>query len=248
MATRPAKDRGVTGGAEVTLRERWAAEARAHGHDPAVVTDVRHRAGPPHPLDPVELADLVADLAGPAWLTRHRSTFDRRAVMRAVCAALPAGASPAQLEAYTAAAVCDDAVVPLQGEIQPGASEAGRCYSTTDLLAVETAALVGARARRGAGVGLVEPDHVVRALSGSPTLNDEQTEMVRSLLTSGAGVDVVVGHAGAGKTTALRAAAEGWRAGHRVTGARWPPPRPANSATAPGFPRCPSLGCSPTPP
>jgi ATP-dependent exoDNAse (exonuclease V) alpha subunit len=43
--------------------------------------------------------------------------------------------------------------------------------------------------------------------------------MVQSLLTSGAGVDVVVGHAGAGKTTALRAAADGWRAaGYRVIG------------------------------
>ena len=38
-------------------------------------------------------------------------------------------------------------------------------------------------------------------------------------MTSRAGVDVVVGHAGAGKTTALRAAAAGWRAaGYRVLG------------------------------
>ena len=219
LATRPAKTRSVTGGAEVTLRERWAAEARAHGHDPAVVTDVRHRAGPPRPLDPVELSDLVAGLARPDGLTLHRSTFDRRDVLRSVCAALPGGASPAQLEVYTAAAVVDGAVVPLQGEIRPGASEAGRCYSTVELLAVETAALVGARARRGAGVGLVESDQVVRALSGAPTLNTAQADMVRGLLTSGAGVDVVVGHAGAGKTTALRAAAAGWRAaGYRVIG------------------------------
>ncbi len=219
LATRPVKDRAVNDGAEVTLRERWAAEARTHGHDPTVVTDVRHRTGPPRLLEPVELADLIAGLTGPAGLTLHRSTFDRREVLRAVCAALPTGASAEPLHTYTTAVLGDGAVVPLQGENRPGASEGGRCYSTAELLAVETAALVGARARRGAGVGFVEPDRVARALSGAPTLNAEQTGMVRSLLTSGAGVEVVVGHAGAGKTTALRAAAAGWRAaGYRVIG------------------------------
>ena len=51
-------------------------------------------------------------------------------------------------------------------------------------------ALVGARARRR-GVGLVESDRVVRALSGAFWLNAEQNEMVHAPLTSGTGVDVV---------------------------------------------------------
>jgi ATP-dependent exoDNAse (exonuclease V) alpha subunit len=47
-----------------------------------------------------------------------------------------------------------------------------------------------------------------------------QGELVRRLLTSGAGVDVVVGPAGTGKTRALRAAREAWEAnGHTVIGA-----------------------------
>ena len=102
---------------------------RLHGHDPALVTGVVHRVGPARDLHPLELADLVAELAGPAGLTLHHSAFDRREVLRAVCAALPAGVSPTRLQDYTAAVVSDGAVVPLQGEARPGASEAGRCYS-----------------------------------------------------------------------------------------------------------------------
>ena len=176
MATRPAKDRGLTGGAEVMLRERWAAEARSHGHDPMRVTDVLRRGVAPRDLTTVELDRLVGGLAGSAGLTLHRSTFDRREVVRAVCAALPAGASAERLQTYTTAVLVDGAVVALQGEIRPGASEEGRCYSTVELLAVETAALVGARARRGAGVAVVAPNAVTEVLREAPTLNVEQTE------------------------------------------------------------------------
>ena len=112
-------------------------------------------------------------------MTLRRSTFDRRDVLRSVCAAPPGGASPAQLEAYAAAVVGDGAVVPLQGEIRPGASEAGRCYSAAELLTVATVALVGARARRRGGVGLVESDQVVRALSGAFRLNASRTRWSR---------------------------------------------------------------------
>ena len=43
--------------------------------------------------------------------------------------------------------------------------------------------------------------------------------MVRQLATSGAGVEVVVGKAGAGKTLALAAARQAWEdSGHRVLG------------------------------
>ncbi len=53
-----------------------------------------------------------------------------------------------------------------------------------------------------------------------PTTGGDQDEMVRRLTSSGAGVDVVVGKAGAGKTFALDAAREAWQSsGHRVLGA-----------------------------
>lgn len=51
------------------------------------------------------------------------------------------------------------------------------------------------------------------------SLSPEQTGMVRRLTSSGAGVEVVVGKAGTGKTYALDAAREAWEeSGLRVSG------------------------------
>ena len=92
-----------------------------------------------------------------------------------------------------------------------GAARNARRYSTTEMLATEAAVLAEATAARDAGVGLAGPDGVVRALTARE-LSDEQRALVRRLTSSGDGVDVVVGKAGAGKTSALAAAAEAWRA------------------------------------
>src|SRR5207302_472434 len=52
-----------------------------------------------------------------------------------------------------------------------------------------------------------------------PFLSYEQRAMVRTLATSGRGVDVVIAPAGSGKTTALATAGEAWQlAGYRVIG------------------------------
>jgi ATP-dependent exoDNAse (exonuclease V) alpha subunit len=61
-------------------------------------------------------------------------------------------------------------------------------------------------------VGLAQADDVAVVLAGHQ-LSDEQQAMVAGIATSGAGVEVVVGKAGAGKTPALAAAAEAWRVG-----------------------------------
>ena len=56
-------------------------------------------------------------------------------------------------------------------------------------------------------------------LAERPSISDEQAEMVRFVTSSGNGLDVVVGKAGAGKTFALDAARASWqRAGFRVRG------------------------------
>ena len=49
-----------------------------------------------------------------------------------------------------------------------------------------------------------------RVIYARPTLKADQCEMVRRLLTNHAGVVVVIGEAGTGKTYAIVAAAEGW--------------------------------------
>ena len=93
-----------------------------------------------------------------------------------------------------------------------GAARNARRYTTGEMLATEVAVLTAAAAGRCAGVGLADPDDVAAALAARE-LSTEQQAMVRRVATSGAGVEVIVGKAGAGKTSALAAAAEAWRAG-----------------------------------
>jgi AAA domain/TrwC relaxase len=107
-------------------------------------------------------------------------------------------------------------------------------YTTRELLATETAAAQAAIGRRAQGVGVVPASVLDRVLAprpaeatavdhgdqGRPALSDEQAAMVRALVSSGDGVQVVNAKAGSGKTTALRAAREAWQeAGYRVIGA-----------------------------
>jgi TrwC relaxase len=86
LATRAPKPPGEAG---PTLRQRWAAVARAAGHQPATVVDgVLHRAAPPvrPPVD-----QLAQHLLGPAGLTAQATGFDRRDLLQALCQTLPAG-------------------------------------------------------------------------------------------------------------------------------------------------------------
>lgn len=215
LASRPAKDRTVT---EPTLRKRWAAEARDHGYQPGAVVEVLHRAEAPGELDAVQLRWLVDALAGPDGLTKNRSTFDRQDALRGVCEALQWGGTSEQIGRYADAVLSDRDVVPLLGE-PPLPADAHRCYSTAELLVQERRALTGAIGRVHEGVGVTSTGTVAETLAKHPLLNHEQRATVRRLLTSGAGVDVVIGRPGAGKTTGLRAAAAGWQdAGYRVIG------------------------------
>ncbi len=73
-------------------------------------------------------------------------------------------------------------------------------------------------ARLDAGAAVVDPGQAEEAIRRRG-LSDEQAAMVRQLTTSGHGVELVVGKAGAGKTYALDAARDAWTsAGIRVTG------------------------------
>jgi ATP-dependent exoDNAse (exonuclease V) alpha subunit len=87
------------------------------------------------------------------------------------------------------------------------------------LLAAEHELLTRATGHRNASAALI-PEHIVdQVLADHPQLDTDQAAMVRSLATDGAGVSVVVGKAGTGKSTAIgayRAALD--RAGHPVIG------------------------------
>lgn len=204
LATRPLKAAAAD---PTSLRDRWRVEALATGFDPAGLAAITG-ATRPAPFTAERQRDLIARLLSGHGLTRDDSAFDRLAVLRAVAERLPYGAPVDRIEACADELLSHPDTVPVLTAAGPDR----RRYSTVELLAVEHRGLSLATVRRTAGVGVVDPAAVDDVLAAHPRLTGEQQQMVRRLLRSGAGVDPVVGLAGAGKTAALRAARQGWAA------------------------------------
>lgn len=207
LATRRAKD---TTSDLADLRRHWLSEATSLGWEP---TRLREFATEPRR---VELIDsLLPELLSAQGLTASSSSFDRRDVLQALAAGHQDGLHPATLSTAADRFLEHPDVVDLEATPQ-----ARRRYTTTELLGVEADVVEGAVRRRDDNVGVAERDDLERSLEGRPSLSDEQKQMIESLTTSGAGVEVVVGRAGTGKTFALDAARDAWEsAGHNVIGA-----------------------------
>ncbi|HYT27157.1 MAG TPA: AAA family ATPase, partial [Actinomycetota bacterium] len=93
-------------------------------------------------------------------------------------------------------------------------------YSTPELLERERELVAAATQRREQGCAQVRPDVVRSVLDRHATAGEDQAAMVEDVTRSGAGVSVVVGRAGSGKTWALGLAREAFELdGHRVLGA-----------------------------
>jgi conjugative relaxase-like TrwC/TraI family protein len=204
LVTRPAKTHDTD---LAELRTGWAARAAA------VELSVTARTGPGRtPTRPDSLTDT---LLGPDGLTAHTSSFDRRACLQALAAGYPDGAHPTHLQAAADGLLAHPDVIALAAE-----PRTGRRYSTRQLLEVEERLVTQAVARRSEGVGRIPAAALDAALAERPTLSAEQVAMVTRLVNSGAGIDVVIGRAGTGKTFALDAARAAWTAaGHPVIGA-----------------------------
>jgi conjugative relaxase-like TrwC/TraI family protein len=218
--------------------EQLAARAAALGVGPAQLAALMGH-GPARPFAVADRERIAAHLASPEGLTARTTRVDLRDAVCGFATELPEGATAAQLESWATALLHDPArFVPVLGaptraadvirrgdgrRVRAGGVE--RTYATPELLAQE-AAVVAAHTHgwgergRGVGAGVATPEAVEAALAARPTMRGEQVEMVRRITTSGLGVDVVVGGPGSGKTYALGAAAEAWRAsGLRVVGA-----------------------------
>jgi hypothetical protein len=178
--------------------------------------------------------DLFAALAAPDALTAQVSTFSRKDVLQAICDRLPGGADIGEVVALAKVFVVSDHVVPigvperlrtqdvlrrLDGTVVPAHLDLLR-WTTPELLTTENRLIEGALNRTDERTGIAPPESVHAALIARPLLSHEQAAMVERLTRSGAGVEVVVGVAGSGKTFALGAAREAWvSSDHRVIGA-----------------------------
>src|SRR5207237_58648 len=232
-ATRKPKDRTVE--AEGLVPE-WRERARSLGLDDDVLADLVGRVAPSLVPEPGTAAaeELFAALAAPDGLTAQLSTFGRKDVLQGLCERLPAGAAIGRVVALGKAFVDSDHVVAigvpdrlwtsdvlrrLDGTVVPAHLDLLR-WTTPEMLATENRLIDAAISRTDDWVGIAAPDRVLTALAARPTLAAEQTAMVERLTRSGAGVDVVVGVAGSGKTFALGAVHDAWSSsGYRVIGA-----------------------------
>jgi conjugative relaxase-like TrwC/TraI family protein len=217
--------------AEAELRARWRLEAEPLGVDGHWYRTLLGRASPRTP-DPNSIAGELIDREG---LTARSSTFTRRDLLQAVAERLPTGLPVSLVERLADKVLAHDPTQLVElgatrGQLTAvdtirrgdgrlvAADPDGRRYTTRGLLLLEQHAITTSLQRTAEHVAVVDEVDVDRTLRRR-TLADEQATMVRRLTTSGAGVEVVVGKAGTGKTYALDAARHAWhQAGIDVTG------------------------------
>jgi conjugative relaxase-like TrwC/TraI family protein len=200
LATRRPKDHDVY---PALLRAEWRQRAAALGFERADALALLAQAVAPAlaVIDAAELADAI---------TLETATFHRRDVIRVFAERSPSGGPVSDLERLADQFLAEPAVVPLANDL----------FTTRQMLRLEQAVITNARNRLGAAVGMVPDELTDAALQARPRLSQEQRHMVAELTSSGRGIDVVLGVAGAGKTDALGAAHAAWHAsGHPVIGA-----------------------------
>ena len=225
LATRHAK---VQVGDGESLHDRFACEAVAAGHDPVQILQAALPTGVQHePLPIPRVTQLLNAITGPEGVTKQASSFSHRdAIIDLAARSAIHGASAdnaaARIEILVNRLLRDGRVVPVlapaarttsellrvrdaTGRIVRTVDQSERRYTTTDLLAAETELLQRATRRQHAGVAHLPGATVDQVVAAHPTLDSDQQTMVRTLASSGAGVDVVVGKAGTGKSTALGA-------------------------------------------
>lgn len=236
LDTRQAKKRPES---TVQLRVRWHERAIQLGYHPDRLTEliavVREAPGVRPEITP-EIApntrsQVMATMLGPSGLTAHRSSFDRRDVLRAWCDHLPAGQPVDTIESLADELLVHPELVQLDpaGSQQLMRSSSGRVLSavptgsrwtTRELLAIEDAALQTARGRAHEPAGIADHDALAAAMTAYPTLSDEQAHAVAQLTVGEGGIIVLAAPAGTGKTFTLAAARHAWEhAGYTVHGA-----------------------------
>ncbi|MDV5145478.1 MobF family relaxase [Streptomyces sp. SBC-4] len=215
--SKAAKNGEAAGVADDVLRGYWQAEGRAAGDDPeGIASSAINGSGPQQNPDLDALCGIVFDREN--GLTSHSKEFTHAAAIAAVLDALPYGVgSAAEAEELTAAVLHH---AGLAVELTPkGAQHFTHVdrYTTADIVAAETLIVSETTRRLGEQTAVVSTDTVgltmsaVEAQQGFP-FSEQQRAVLNRLLTAGHGIDGVIGVAGAGKTTIMDAARQGWEA------------------------------------
>jgi hypothetical protein len=220
--TRPAKDTAVDPDA---LRSAWAERLADTGFDRAAIDRCYRRQRGPAVVTDHQREELFNLMASAEGVTEYASTFDRRDVLQFVADWAGDRLSATSVEDLADAWLLIPEVVPLD----PSARDARRgdvirrndgrrvdavgteaLYTTRQMLSIEGAIDAAYVRGREAHVAKATPATVDAVLGARGHLGDDQVEMVRTLTTSSARIQTVVGPAGAGKTTAVEAAARIW--------------------------------------
>jgi conjugative relaxase-like TrwC/TraI family protein len=199
-----------------TLYARWRDEAAERGSDADQL--VRRVTGRARDRDqgPSErsVAVVFDRLVSPEGLTAQASTFAREDVLTALGAGL-VGVTRSELDALADRFLAESAV----SVVADRALEERR-WSTMELLGVEERLVAAAVDRTGERSGVASHEAVRQALAAHPSLGADQAGMVRDACLGGAGVQVVVGRPGTGKTFTLGAARHAWQLdGYRLLAA-----------------------------
>jgi ATP-dependent exoDNAse (exonuclease V) alpha subunit len=214
VATRAPKDYSEP---EQSVYQRWTEELAEQGVGERQLAEACS-GGRGRPATWTELDAALDVLAGPDGLTGQASTFTRTEVVDALAKRLPVAPSAEQalIQAEDAAhRFLEERAVRVGHDRRLGVDR----FSTPELLAIERQLVEGATGRVEQGCAVVRPEVVRQVLDRHATAGEDQAAMVRDLTQGGAGVAVVVGRAGSGKTWALGLAREAFElAGYQVHG------------------------------
>jgi conjugative relaxase-like TrwC/TraI family protein len=214
VATRAPKDHSES---EQSIYQRWARELAEQGVGERELA-AACAGGRGRPASEREIRLVLDELAGPEGLTEQASTFTRADVVDALAKRLPVAVS-AEAALTQAEQLADRFVGERSVRVGRDQRLGADRYSTPELLEVERKLVAAATNRRDRGCAQVRPEVVRSVLDRHPTAGADQAAMVQDVCRSGAGVVLVVGRAGSGKTWTLGVAREAFQLdGYRVLG------------------------------
>ena len=215
------------------LRREWEARAAEHGLCRRELRRVLGRTRV-REFDELTAAEVTARLLGPDGLTGKRSTFSVTDAVMAWAQAHTRGAPAEHVLSLVGRFLGIEQVAP----IAPATVGRPAVFSTVELLHHERVALRLASRSRDVRAPVVSAATVERVADDrGPMLGRDQAAMLRAVALSPDRVVCVVGHAGAGKTTALATVADAFqRDGYVAIGAAPSGVAAANLAAETGIP------------